>query len=46
MTWKIAAGIHWEVLKLWSRGERFRSSPPAAEPVSCRDQPMAFGPGE
>jgi DUF1365 family protein len=46
MTWKIVAGIHWEALKLWLKGARFRSSPPAAEPVSYRDQATAFEPGE
>ena len=46
MTWKIVAGIHWEALKLWSKGVRFRSSPPVAEPVSCREQATAFEPGE
>ncbi|WP_412033506.1 hypothetical protein [Mesorhizobium sp. CO1-1-8] len=28
MTWKIVAGIHWEVLKLRLRGTRFRSTRP------------------
>jgi DUF1365 family protein len=46
MTWKIVAGIHWEALKLWLKGARFRSSPPVAEPVSYRDQAAAFEPGE
>jgi DUF1365 family protein len=46
MTWKIVAGIHWEALKLWLKGARFRSSPPVAEPVSYRDLVKAFGPGE
>ncbi|WP_156398611.1 DUF1365 family protein [Mesorhizobium sp. Root102] len=46
MTWKIVAGIHWEVLKLWSRGARFRPNPPITEPVSTRDQETAFEPGE
>ena len=46
MTWKIVAGIHWEALKLWSKGARFRSSPPVAEPVSYREQATAFEPGE
>ncbi|MBN9218622.1 MAG: DUF1365 domain-containing protein [Mesorhizobium sp.] len=46
MTWKIVAGIHWEALKLWLKGARFRSSPPAAEPVSYRDQASAFEAGE
>jgi len=46
MTWKIVAGIHWEALKLWLKGARFRSSPPVAEPVSYRDQAEAVEPGE
>ncbi|WP_457153999.1 DUF1365 family protein [Mesorhizobium sp. P5_C1] len=39
MTWKIIAGIHWAALKLWLKGTRFRS-------INCRDQAMAFEPGE
>ena len=46
MTWKIVAGIHWEALKLWFKGARFRSSPPVADTVSYRDQAAAFEPGE
>ncbi|MFD2057274.1 hypothetical protein ACFSQT_30585 [Mesorhizobium calcicola] len=46
MTWKIVAGIHWEALKLRSRGARFRSSPPVTDPASHRDQATAFEPGE
>lgn len=46
MTWKIVAGIHWEALKLWLKGARFRSSPPAAKPVSYRDEASAFEAGE
>lgn len=46
MTWKIVAGIHWEALKLWLKGARFRSSPPAPELTSYRDQGAAFEPGE
>ena len=46
MTWKIVAGIHWEALKLWLKGARFRSSPPLPEPVSYRDRGAAFEPGE
>ena len=45
LTWKIIGGIHWEALKLWLKGARFRSSPPAPEPVSCRDA-VALEPGE
>jgi uncharacterized protein len=46
MTWKIVAGIHWEALKLWLKGARFRSSPPTPEPASHRDQAAAAEPGE
>lgn len=46
MTWKIMAGIHWEALKLWLKGARFRKSPAAPEPVSYRDQGVAMEPGE
>ncbi len=46
MTWKIMAGIHWEALKLWLKGARFRRSPPAPETVSYRDHGGAFEPGE
>lgn len=45
MTWKIIAGIHWEALKLWVKGARFSSSPPAPETASFRDQ-AAIEPGE
>ncbi|MER9584491.1 hypothetical protein NKJ01_21430 [Mesorhizobium sp. M0276] len=45
MTWKIAAGVHWEALKLRrKKGARFRSKPLIA--VSYRDQATAFEPGE
>jgi DUF1365 family protein len=37
MTWKIVAGIHWEALKLWLKGARFRKSPPAPRQASFRD---------
>ncbi|WP_376767673.1 DUF1365 family protein [Mesorhizobium zhangyense] len=46
MTWKIMAGIHWEALKLWLKGARFKRSPPAPETVSYRDHGGAFEPGE
>lgn len=46
MTWKIMAGIHWEALKLWLKGARFRSSPPSPGPVSYRDRGAAIEPGE
>ena len=38
MTWKITAGIHWEALKLWLKGARFRRSPAPPKPVSYRDE--------
>ena len=35
MTLKVVAAIHWEALRLWIKGARFRSSPPPpAAPVS------------
>lgn len=37
MTLKVMAGIHWEALKLWLKGARFRTSPPAPETASYRD---------
>jgi DUF1365 family protein len=46
MTWKIMAGIHWEALKLWLKGARFRRSPPPPREVSYRDEAGAFEPGE
>jgi DUF1365 family protein len=45
MTWKIMAGIHWEALKLWLKGARFRKSPPAPVAASFRDH-GALEPGE
>ena len=38
MTWKVIAGIHYEALKLWWKGARFRKSPPLGKPVSVRDK--------
>jgi uncharacterized protein len=46
VTWKIMAGIHWEALKLWLKGARFRKSPAPPEPASYRDQGAAMEPGE
>jgi DUF1365 family protein len=46
MTWKITAGIHWEALKLWLKGARFRKSPAPPKPVSYRDEAAVPGPGE
>lgn len=43
LTWKIMVGIHWQALKLWLKGARFRSSPPRPEPVSYRDEAMQAG---
>jgi DUF1365 family protein len=45
MTWKIVAGIHWEALKLWLKGARFRRSPPPPETSSFRDAGV-IEPGE
>ncbi|ARM91652.1 hypothetical protein RHEC894_PD00146 (plasmid) [Rhizobium sp. CIAT894] len=36
MTLKVLAGIHWEALKLWLKGARFRTSPPPPETASYR----------
>ena len=38
VTWKITAGIHWEALKLWLKGARFRSSPAAPPLVSLHEE--------
>jgi DUF1365 family protein len=38
MTLKVMAGIHWEALKLWLKGARFRRSPPPPSPASFRDE--------
>ena len=38
MTLKVMAGIHWEALKLWSKGARFRSSPNPPATASFRDE--------
>jgi uncharacterized protein len=46
MTLKIIAGIHWEALKLWLKGARFRTSPEAPPPASFRDRDGALEPGE
>ncbi len=45
MTWKIIVGIHWEALKLWAKGARFISGPPAPETASFRDH-GSLEPGE
>ncbi len=45
MTFKIVAGIHWEALKLWLKGAKFRRSPPAPVKASFRDH-GALEPGE
>lgn len=37
MTMKVMAGIHWEALKLWLKGARFRTSPPPPETASYHD---------
>lgn len=46
MTWKIMAGIHWEALKLWLKGAKFRSSPPPPATASYRDHGARLEPGE
>ncbi|HEV7322209.1 MAG TPA: DUF1365 domain-containing protein [Ensifer sp.] len=37
MTVKVIAGIHWEALKLWAKGARFRRSPPPPPTASFGD---------
>lgn len=37
MTAKVTGAIHWEALKLWLKGARFRTSPPPPETASFRD---------
>jgi uncharacterized protein len=37
MTLKVIAGIHWQALRLWLKGARFRSSPSPPAPASFRD---------
>ncbi len=44
MTLKVVAGIHWEALKLWIKGAKFRSRGKPPAPVSYRD--TATGPAE
>lgn len=38
MTVKVIAGIHWEALKLWLKGARFRTSPPPPATASYADE--------
>jgi len=38
MTLKVSAAIHWQALKLWLKGARFRRSPPPPAPASYRDR--------
>ncbi len=45
MTFKIVAGIHWEALKLWLKGARFHTTPPAPSTASFRDA-ASLEPGE
>jgi DUF1365 family protein len=35
MGFKVFAGIHWQALRLWTRGHRLRARPPAPAPVSA-----------
>lgn len=37
MTMKVMAGIHWEALKLWLKGARFRTGPPPPDTASYTD---------
>lgn len=36
---KVWLGIHYEALKLWWKGAKFRSSPPPPDPISFGDEP-------
>jgi DUF1365 family protein len=45
MTWKIMLGIHWEALKLWLKGARFHSSPPAPPAASFQPRPAGLKAG-
>lgn len=45
MTLKVMAAIHWQALKLWLKGARFRTSPPPPASASIRDA-GATEPGE
>jgi DUF1365 family protein len=40
MTLKVVAGIHWEALKLWSKGMRLRPRPPAPSPITIVTRPL------
>lgn len=44
MTLKVVAGIHWEALKLWIKGAKYRSRGKPPAPVSYQD--TATGPAE
>lgn len=48
MTFKVVASIHWQALKLWLKGARFRPSPPLpAESATHRDpKTLTLEPGE
>lgn len=46
MTWKIILAIHFEALKLWLKGAKFRRSPPAPPPVSFNDRATVIEPAE
>jgi len=40
LTLKVVAGIHWEALKLWSKGMRLRRKPPAPGPITIVPQTL------
>lgn len=44
MTLKVMAGIHWEALKLWLKGARFRTSPQPPATASFRDEEQVRAP--
>jgi DUF1365 family protein len=43
MTMKVVAAIHWEALKLWLKGARFRRSPPPPATASFQDEAWVEG---
>lgn len=45
LTWKVIVAIHWQALRLWWKGARFRKSPPPPAPASYGDR-ARLEPGE
>ncbi len=40
-TWGVSAGIHWEALKIWLKGARYRSRPAPANDAISNARPLA-----